>query len=244
VLLIIFLTIGSGILIAVVALSIQSNNRKAIDAGIAALPGFSAAFKVMSEDGSTGIAIDQDAKKVCLSSKKGTTLEHKVVGYRDLLEVEIMEDGHSITKTSRSSQAGNAILGGILLGGVGAVVGALTSSTKTTGKIRRVDLKIVVNDVKSPVFLINFMNVQANAGGIIHQAASKKAMEWLGRLKVLITMADNEDKAAHTPIRVTSNADELLKLADLRDRGILTEQEFQQQKAQVLQTLPVSTANP
>jgi hypothetical protein len=38
----------------------------------------------------------------------------------------------------------------------------------------------------------------------------------------------------HTVVAAHSDADELAKLADLRDRGILTDEEFQAKKAQIL----------
>jgi hypothetical protein len=167
-----------------------------IDKGISGLPNFSATYKFMAEDGKSGIAIDEQNRKACLTTYAYGNLNYKIIDYRDILEAEILEDGHTATKTSRTSQAASALIGGVLFGGVGAVVGALTGSSRTKGKIKRVDLKIVVNDVKVPVFMLNFMNVEGAQGGFIHKAAMQKAEEWIGRLKVLIRLADDEDHVA------------------------------------------------
>ena len=63
-------------------------------------------------------------------------------------------------------------------------------------------------------------------GGEMHNRAAK--------------LAEQQDAAARSYIREaagpesTSPADQLAKLADLRDRGVITDEEFQQQKAKVL----------
>lgn len=52
-----------------------------------------------------------------------------------------------------------------------------------------------------------------------------------------IQQAQQEDQAARSYIREaagSNSADELVKLADLRDRGVITPQEFEQQKAKIL----------
>ena len=49
--------------------------------------------------------------------------------------------------------------------------------------------------------------------------------------------AQQQDEAARSYIQQvagTNSADELAKLADLRDRGVITPQEFEQQKAKIL----------
>jgi len=52
-----------------------------------------------------------------------------------------------------------------------------------------------------------------------------------------VQAAQQQDEAARSYIQQvagTSSADQLAKLADLRDRGVITPQEFEQQKAKIL----------
>ena len=52
-----------------------------------------------------------------------------------------------------------------------------------------------------------------------------------------VQAARQQDEAARSYIQQvagTNSADELAKLADLRDRGVITPQEFEQQKAKIL----------
>ena len=94
------------------------------------------------------------------------TPQNTIVSYKDLLSVELIQDGYSISKTSRTSQAANAVLGGILAGGVGAVVGALTSSSTSKGKVKKIVLELVINDTNNPIFVLSFME---NYGGATNE---------------------------------------------------------------------------
>jgi ABC-type multidrug transport system fused ATPase/permease subunit len=60
-------------------------------------------------------------------------------------------------------------------------------------------------------------------GGSMHERALKQAQQQEAEFR------DYVQEAAQT-----SSADQLTKLADLRDRGVITEEEFQSQKAAVL----------
>jgi len=162
------------------------------------------------------------------------------LSYGEVLAAELIEDGHTITRTSRTSQAATALVGGILFGGVGAVVGALTGSKSTRGKVKRVDVRLVINNADRPIFLLNFMNAESNAGGFIHKPALEKANEWLGRFKVIMAQADQADAVAQdsvlAPLQLPapSLADEIQKLANLLDRGLLSREEFDAQKVKLL----------
>ncbi|MFT3809421.1 MAG: SHOCT domain-containing protein [Micropepsaceae bacterium] len=228
-----------GIVGGVAQLAITSAAKNAVDQKFSGVSDFTPDYKYLGEDGSTGLAIDMQRKKLCLVI--GLTGSVRVYDHRDILEVEIVEDGVTISKTSRTSQAGNAILGGLVFGGVGAVVGALTSASRSYGKVRRLDLKIVINDPAAPVFLLNFLSAEAAAGGFTHSTFSKVAQEWAGRLKVLIKAADDEDQqqlASQAPTALIaaspSRLQELERLGRLREQGILTEDEFQLEKRKLM----------
>ncbi len=63
-------------------------------------------------------------------------------------------------------------------------------------------------------------------GGSMHERAAQQAKQQDEETRRYIQQA-----AASSP---ASTADQLAKLADLRDRGVISEQEFQQEKAKVL----------
>ena len=49
----------------------------------------------------------------------------KKIPYADILGVDISENGNSVFQKSTSSAVGRALVGGVLLGGVGAVIGGI-----------------------------------------------------------------------------------------------------------------------
>src|SRR4029077_10895565 len=91
------------------------------------LPSALRRHQFIGDNGLSAISIDTERKILCLTGKK-KEVRHRMLRYRDILSAEIIQDSYSVTKTSRTSQAGAALLGGVLFGGVGAVVGALTGT--------------------------------------------------------------------------------------------------------------------
>jgi uncharacterized protein YecT (DUF1311 family) len=202
---------------------------------------FTETQKIMGVNGLVGLAIDEQRKKICLINYPQK--QFRVISYQDLLSSEIFEDGASISKTMRGSQIAGAIIGNIAFGGVGAIIGGLSGKRKTTGTVNRIDFRLTVNDIKQPIFDINFLNKETQKDKPIYQEALQKARHCHGLVEVLIKRADMEDRQQDQKINTsnvqqvsqqTSVADELKKLADLRDSGALTAEEFQQQKRKLL----------
>lgn len=236
-----FSTIFTLILIAIVIAVIASisGTKKTLKARTANL-------KAISDFGSdefyfgdkTGIALDKSNYNLNLFEiNSDNSITSRIVSYRDILSVEVFEDGDSTTKTSRTSQASSALIGGALLGGVGLLVGGLSGKKVTTENVNRVDLRIVVNDVNGPIHDVNFLMLSTKRGGVLHKSRSDEARKWSGILEVLIQKADDEDKLStinlNTP-KSNSIADELAKLSSLLESGILNNEEFQAQKSKLL----------
>ena len=236
-----FWTIVIIFVIAIVAIGVgsaihTSNKQKEIGVAIANIPGFSPSFQHLGADGDNGIAIDERQSKVCLFKRGNGALSHRVIDYRDVLSSEIFEDGHTVVKTVRSSQVGGALVGGVLLGGVGAVIGGLSGKKVESGKVNRIDLRLVVNDSTHPTHEVCFLSVESKRDGFLYKTSSEQARQWQARLDVLIKRADREDATNRVaaPKEVQSLSDELRKLAELRESGILTDAEFAAQKARLL----------
>jgi hypothetical protein len=237
--LVIFMVIV-GAVVAVIQVNNTSNKKKAMDDRIGCIEGFSATQKVIGSDGNTGLAIDEQREKICLIEYKEQNITTRVLAYKDLLSSEIFEDGATVTKTVRSSQLGGALLGGLALGGVGAIIGGLSGKTQTSGKIKKVELRLTVNDTQNPLHDINLLNTETKKDSLFYKQAIQQARHWHGLLEVLIKRTDLDDKTEKTndasKLSSGSVADELKKLVDLHDAGVLSIEEFQQQKAKLLCT--------
>lgn len=222
-----------------------------MQATMGALHEFTATQQIFGNDGNTGLAYDESRKQICLLTRNPLIGDYRsplavttrIIGYKDILSVELSEDGTTVTKTARLNQAVGMLVGGFLLGGAGALIGGLSGKTVTSaGKVKRIDIRLLVNDEKNPIHDINFMNIEVKKGGLIYVQAMKQARHWHCLIEVLIKQADAQEKVPLPPTTSPmmsvppSIADELKKLGELRDAGILSNDEFLMQKSKMLST--------
>ena len=209
-----------------------SKQRQGLAQKFSNIDGFNPSQQVVGKNGRAGFAIDEVAQQVCVIRRQADKIEFRVLPYSDLVSSEICENGETVTKTSRTSQ-----VGGALLGGVGAVIGGLSGKTKSSQQITGLTLRVVVNDIKIPVYELTFMEVdlKVKKGGFLYAAVEKEAYRWHSTISVLIKQADAEaKKASHKAGGTGSVADELAKLAQLKKDGAITQSEYDKQKAKVL----------
>lgn len=214
---------------------------------LTSLPEFNADHVLFGASGDSCIAIDELRKKVCLVKHNGEVVTD-FCSYRDIISSEIFEDGIVITTTttSRLSQAGGAIIGGALLGGVGAVIGGLSGKTTSTAteKTKRIDLRITVSKMNYPIHEVTLLNVEVSKANDLYVAAMQKARHWHGIISALIRQAEEAFNEKQNPISpgvpvtapsvLISVPDEIRKLAQLRDEGLITSEEFLTQKNKFL----------
>ena len=149
--------------------------------------------------------------------------------YNQIVDFELLEDGESITKGG----VGRAIVGDLLFGPVGAVVGAVTGGKKTRGICTSLQIKITFRDSARQTEYLNFIDTPIKTNSQIYKSAYQSAQEVLSALQLAV---DDVNKSfAGTPAQqVVTSADEILKYKGLLDAGIITEEEFETKKAQLL----------
>jgi hypothetical protein len=155
-----------------------------------------------------------------------------VYNFCDIIDIELLEDGESIVKGG----LGRAVAGGLLFGGIGAVVGGVTGKRKTKGICNSLKIKITVNDMRNPAVFINFINTEMKKDSFTYKTAYSHAQECMSALQVLCNNAaalGNENPAG-LPENGSSAADEILKFKNLLDSGIITQEEFEAKKKQLL----------
>lgn len=214
-----------------------SNKKKLIDKEIQSINDFSPSQKFIGILGETAIAVDEVRKKIALISDGADGIKIRTFTHRDILSSEIYEDGETVTKTSRGSQLGGVLLGGLLLGGAGAIIGGLSGKTRTSGIVNKIDFRVTVNDKKNPLHDIKFLLGDTKKDSFLYTNAMEKARHLQGLITILIKESDDEDDKLNSTVSIANKnllADEILKLSDLRDRGILTDDEFLIQKNKIL----------
>lgn len=156
--------------------------------------------------------------------------EHRFIKYSDILDFELIEDGETIVT---KGGLGRAVAGGVLFGGVGAIVGGVTGKKKSKHTVKSVKIKITTNDIKDPIVFITLLQKETKKDSLIYKNSAKTAQEILSRLKV-VTSKDYGTKSEEVGQAKISVADELIKLKTLLDEGILTQEEFNKQKEKLL----------
>ncbi|WP_368900869.1 hypothetical protein [Oceanobacillus oncorhynchi] len=142
-------------------------------------------------DSGKGIALDSESKELCfLSLKDNKEINIKKRPFSSLLESEIIEDGVTVTKTSRGSQLAGSAVGGVLAGGAGAIIGGLSGQRQGTEEVSSVGLKLLFNDMDNPVEIVRFFAPLAQKSVSKSDQDYKNAFEeitnWHGTMKVII----------------------------------------------------------
>jgi hypothetical protein len=254
--LIVILGVGGGILQFVLneskareGLNVLRGRTNALLEHARSISNFTTKESIFGADGITGIAFDEARMTLCLLRTGTEGVTHRLIGYKDLMSAEIFQDGDSITKTVRSSQIGGAVVGGLLLGGVGVVVGGLSGKKRTTTTINQVVLRVVVNDTSAPLHDVLIFTGAAAKQSQLFSNAVTLGRKWHGILEVLIKRSEEAERSegvgTSVPASVTSSvADEVQKLADLVQKGLLTVDEFKHQKARLLGFSPTQPTQP
>ena len=74
--------------------------------------------------------------------------------YTDILDFNINNEVSYKTSTSTGSMVGRAIVGGVLSGGVGAVIGGTTAKQNTKSSITKYKINISMRDMANPVITV------------------------------------------------------------------------------------------
>lgn len=146
-----------------------------------------------------------------------------IYNYSDIVNFELIEDGNSIAKGG----LGRAVVGGALFGGVGAVVGGITGKKKLKKTCSKLQIKITLNNLDKPAEYINLIMTEFKKDSFVYQTAYKSAQEIMALLEIMTI----SDKLIDNPI---SNTDEILKFKKLLDEGIITQEDFEKKKQELL----------
>lgn len=161
--------------------------------------------------------------------------------FSNLVNYELYENNSVMQKGG----VGRAVVGGVLFGGVGAIVGAQTRKSQNIVDSLYIRLTLKSTGMRKIVFI----NTKTDRDGIFYSMERKNADKVISELDLI--MAKNQEVTqpvlqvqtqpdsptpppAQTEQQVVSVADELLKLKQLLDMGVLTDEEFNQQKQKLL----------
>ena len=179
----------------------------------------------------TYFGIDENSRQWAIGKGFIPSLKNVVpYSYDDIVDFELIEDGTSVTKGG----LGRAFVGGALFGGVGAIVGGVTGGKKAHQKCTSLMIKITVNNINVPTEYIKLITSPTDKKSIIYKAAFQNAQEIISLLQLICSECEEQESIETTKINDTSVADEIRKFKALLDDGIITEEEFNAKKSQLL----------
>ena len=170
----------------------------------------------------TGIAIDPNQGQLLLADE--ADLRRCTVP--SVVSCEILEDDVQLAYVNRGSQLARAAVGGLLAGGVGTIVGGLSASQRNINKVKKIILRIVVDDFDKPnhdIVLLDWSLGKRGLkrDGVIYRAALEVAELWHSRVRAMIKATDTPEKGG----MIVTNRDRVLAL--LRSTGVgLTDAEI------------------
>ncbi|WP_270599548.1 DUF4428 domain-containing protein [Clostridium baratii] len=105
----------------------------------------------------------------------------RIFKFTDIVSFELLVDETSVV----SGGVGRAVAGGILFGGVGAIVGGSTGKKRSKNVVNSMKIKITVDDMQCPTVYIKILNSATKTDSFIYRSLEKSAQECLSVLDLL-----------------------------------------------------------
>ncbi|MCI1904618.1 MAG: SHOCT domain-containing protein [Enterococcaceae bacterium] len=158
--------------------------------------------------------------------------------FDELNSYELLENGSSIT--SGGLGIGRAVVGGILFAGVGAVIGGVTKGRTQTNIVESLKILVTFKNRKPVSTTLNFIKKKQKKDKR-YEKILVEAQETLAGFDFITQSLENVrhdeliDSIGSTPSSANSVADEIRKYKDLAEEGIITKEEFEKKKKELLE---------
>lgn len=166
-------------------------------------------------------------KKQQILVKKGMLRDPRVINYSDIISYRVNQQGHNEKKHHGLTRA---VVGGVLAGGVGAVVGAATGH-KQTDYIDHLGLVVNLKDGSNFELVFIRKIEQCKSNSLDARGSIKQMNSYISLLDSIIAKNQNQPVQNKTK---ADPADEILKYKKLADQNIISQEEFEAKKKQLL----------
>lgn len=161
----------------------------------------------------------------------------RIIKFEDIVECKIIENSNVV----ESGGVGRAIVGGALAGGVGAIVGSNTRKSKNI--VSNLSVRIVTNEIDNPLYNVALITYNIDINKTLYANFYKIAMQFANNVYATIQAIINENNKSKTQKEDiqeqnnTTGLEQLEKLAQLKEKGIITQEEFEESKRKILSKL-------
>ncbi|MCD8401298.1 hypothetical protein G1K52_11570 [Tenacibaculum finnmarkense] len=240
--------IGFIILVVVIA-GFQINNtkkmaeerkakRKKLNSELNEIKGFTFSKRLVSKWGL--MALDKENRQIAVKSQFGKINVHS---FSAIHSCEILVNGQTTYK--KSSVIGRSIAGGILAGNAGAIIGGLSGKEKKVEEVSSIDFKILFREAEETSFKYRLFDANETTGntkksikesdavyGLELKKAKSRLQYWKDQLEVIISSQEKIDKSQNISLSIS---DELLKITELKEKGTLSQEEFEIMKSKLME---------
>ena len=203
----------------------QTKNRiKRVEENANTLASFIATKKV-----GNFLSLDENKKQWLIPGSFGGIKKSWVFNFSDIKEFELLENGGSVG----SGGLGRAVAGGILLGGVGAIVGGLSGGRSSV--VNNLQIKITTKDIDRPAVYIKLISGSASfkTNSFTYKQLFKKAQDVMSTLSVIAN--GEKELIVDSNKTITDNiVKKLREYKQLLDDDIITDSEFETKKKELL----------
>lgn len=164
--------------------------------------------------------------KLLLAFPKTAFMPRTFIPFDNIISYEIRQNDKEIIKRSG---LGRAAAGGLLFGPAGAIVGAATGSSKTVGTVSNISITIETNSEnkkEKKVFIPYLAMRKIKTNSLEYKDIMKDLESLVGVLDDIL------DKSV--PQSNLSAADEIKKFKELLDMDVITQDEFDTKKKELL----------
>lgn len=228
---------------AIAADSKQEKDKQNFELIVEKAENFDATTKRLA--GSHWVGIDEIRGKVIVNRVGSATFE--TVDSDQILSVVIFEDGQTVLKSGRGKATAKAAFNTVFIPGLNLLTGGPKAKAHSVEKVKRIELR-VVTDAPNSLPVIRILDIGVPRASVGYKEADETARFLHAKLTRLLETADgirrNSSRSVRAPDQGTGQAEstlpslglaqELNELANLRDKGILTSNEFEEQKSRLL----------
>ena len=211
---------------------------------LSAIPNFKESISIIDLDEKTAFYVDETSRKICFIQG----YEYKLIEYEKIIRVQLIEDGETKYSKSTLRTIGGALVGNVIAGETGAIIGGLSGDTKVKKIVKMITIELKLRDINDSTYVFNVFNADQTSFSFClnglktdddfystHYMANAKKI--IDTLEVIIDDVDKKNNSESKNEQKSSDfsiADELKKLSDLKNQGIITQEEYDQQKAKLL----------
>jgi len=189
--------------------------------------------QIKTINGPAGVIAEFNNTKRQCRFWEGLSFRGKEYLYSQIVSYELIENGESII----SGGLGSAVVGGLLFGFGGAIIGGVTGERTSREKCVSLIIKITINDMSKPTIFLSFIDKYSavEKSSSKYNKITKQVHECLSALQLVCETQSTEviSEVPTVPTKHTT-ADEIRKFKNLLDEGVITNEEFEAAKRNLL----------